>query len=153
MTRHATGNALHRQARDMARPAGLEPATYGLEGRCSIRLSYRRILQNRTLHHNPLFEKNFFSNKLLWSGWRDSNPRHPAPKAGALPDCATPRRPAARPCKPPKQSLQALRILRNFPAKSTDYRDIPVVIRAQALPGWRSVRKSVAANFIQHTHF
>ena len=26
-----------------------------------------------------------------WSGWRDSNPRHPAPKAGALPDCATPR--------------------------------------------------------------
>lgn len=27
----------------------------------------------------------------IWSGWRDSNPRHPAPKAGALPDCATPR--------------------------------------------------------------
>ena len=26
-----------------------------------------------------------------WSGWRDSNSRHPAPKAGALPDCATPR--------------------------------------------------------------
>ena len=25
------------------------------------------------------------------SGWRDSNPRHPAPKAGALPGCATPR--------------------------------------------------------------
>ena len=28
-----------------------------------------------------------------WSGWRDSNSRHPAPKAGALPDCATPRGP------------------------------------------------------------
>ena len=28
----------------------------------------------------------------LWSGWRDSNSRHPAPKAGALPDCATPRK-------------------------------------------------------------
>ena len=28
---------------------------------------------------------------LLWSGWRDLNSRHPAPKAGALPDCATPR--------------------------------------------------------------
>ncbi len=27
----------------MARLAGLEPATTGLEGRCSIRLSYRRI--------------------------------------------------------------------------------------------------------------
>ena len=30
----------------LARPAGLEPATLGLEGRCSIRLSYgRKTLQ------------------------------------------------------------------------------------------------------------
>ena len=28
-----------------------------------------------------------------WSGRQDSNLRHPAPKAGALPDCATSRRP------------------------------------------------------------
>ncbi len=28
---------------------------------------------------------------LSRSGWRDLNPRHPAPKAGALPGCATPR--------------------------------------------------------------
>jgi hypothetical protein len=28
---------------------------------------------------------------LLWSGREDSNLRHPAPKAGALPGCATPR--------------------------------------------------------------
>lgn len=31
---------------------------------------------------------------LKWSGRRDLNPRHPAPKAGALPDCATPRYPS-----------------------------------------------------------
>ena len=34
-----------------------------------------------------------FPNSLImrWSGWRDSNPRPPAPQAGALPDCATAR--------------------------------------------------------------
>ncbi len=29
--------------RNLARLAGLEPATLGLEGRCSIRMSYRRF--------------------------------------------------------------------------------------------------------------
>ena len=34
----------------VARPAGLEPATLGLEGRCSIRLSYGRIATAVSLH-------------------------------------------------------------------------------------------------------
>lgn len=43
----------------MARLAGLEPATYGLEGCCSIQLSYRR---NIKVHHVHLF------NAVNWSG-------------------------------------------------------------------------------------
>jgi hypothetical protein len=33
------------QRTNLARPAGLEPATLGLEGRCSIRLSYGRFFK------------------------------------------------------------------------------------------------------------
>ncbi|GEM_PF-2870308 len=36
-------NYAHHNLFFMARPAGLEPATLGLEGRCSIRLSYGRL--------------------------------------------------------------------------------------------------------------
>ena len=38
---HSGKNAL--AGSNMARPAGLEPATLGLEGRCSIQMSYGRI--------------------------------------------------------------------------------------------------------------
>ena len=33
----------HERKRGVARPAGLEPATYALEVRCSIQLSYGRV--------------------------------------------------------------------------------------------------------------
>lgn len=39
-------------------------------------------------HHNCVC---IWASRSQWSEMRDSNPRHPAPKAGALPDYATPR--------------------------------------------------------------
>jgi site-specific DNA recombinase len=41
---------------EMARPAGLEPATHGLEGRCSVRLSYGRMLVQFSLFHSIVGE-------------------------------------------------------------------------------------------------
>ena len=62
---------------NLARLSGLEPLTYGLEVRCSVPLSYRRVALRFGVN---------------WSGREDLNLRPPAPKAGALPGCATPRR-------------------------------------------------------------
>ena len=62
--------------RQVACPAGLEPATPSLEGWCSIQLSYGQL-------------------GLVWARWsgrHDSNVRPSGPKPDALPSCATPRR-------------------------------------------------------------
>ena len=40
---------IHKWLKRMARPAGLEPATLCLEGRCSVRLSYGRDLRNSNM--------------------------------------------------------------------------------------------------------
>ena len=40
LDQHST--LMHYFIESVARPAGLEPATYGLEGRCTIRLCYGR---------------------------------------------------------------------------------------------------------------
>src|SRR5262245_35795801 len=69
----------------MARPAGVEPATTGLEGRCSIQLSYGRTAERRLPDSRLVL--------IGWSGQQDSNLRPSAPKADALPDCAMPRSP------------------------------------------------------------
>ena len=67
----------------LACPTGIEPVTPSLEGWCSIRLSYG--------HHSNRILPQISTN---WSGWRDLNSRHPGPKPGALPGCATPRKKA-----------------------------------------------------------
>ena len=64
---------------------------------------------------------------VSWSGQRDSNSRLPAPKAGALPGCAIPRKSVAR-CRPGTR-FQARASYSAAPGKSTRfgavYPDLP----------------------------
>jgi hypothetical protein len=100
-----------------ARLAGFEPAAHGLEVRCSIQLSYRRSANTAAVASgrrksgrrgsNPrhsAWKADALPTELHppatpcrlakpWSGREDSNLRPPAPKAGALPGCATSRQP------------------------------------------------------------
>ena len=53
----------------MVRPAGLEPATYGLEGRCSIQLSYERInVCIKDVIHTLLYERDYIVRSLYCQG-------------------------------------------------------------------------------------
>ena len=61
--------------------------THGLEGRCSIQLSYWRA-QSRGRQEHAF---SLLLDIVFLSGRADLNGRPPAPKAGALPGCATPR--------------------------------------------------------------
>ena len=91
---------------------GIEPATTGITIRGSTNWATSTIKQEqhwaaskdgapgriRTCDprlRRPLLYPTELRAQILkagkWSGMRDSNPRHPAPKAGALPDCANPR--------------------------------------------------------------
>ena len=64
-------------------------ALFGLVGEPGFEPGPFPIPSGRAARH-VLFP--LFPPLVIWSGSRDLNPGPPAPKAGALPDCATPRR-------------------------------------------------------------
>ena len=58
----------------------------------SVNLSFFLVTHNgQTVGKYILLTICFYYDIRSWSGREDSNLRPPAPKAGALPDCATPR--------------------------------------------------------------
>ena len=82
----------------MVRLTGFEPVAIRLEGGCSIQLSYRRIIVNRSVKTNILntllndncqHNNSIVQQSTIWSECKDSNLGPPGPKPGALPDCAT----------------------------------------------------------------
>ena len=49
----------------LARSAGLEPATYGLEGRCSIQLCYERFAPKHYTYNNTCVDMCQLKNKFF----------------------------------------------------------------------------------------
>jgi hypothetical protein len=71
----------------LARLEGLEPPTHGLEGRCSIHLSYRRPSKGiKSVGHpaSGTLAEGSGAGKNRWCAWQDLNLRHLAPEASAL---------------------------------------------------------------------
>src|SRR5258708_39302296 len=77
--------------RNLPRCKHMESHSVSLEGSDRYKIDYTAVaVKSRCVA--GIVDITCIINHLCWSGRRDSNPRPSAPKADALPDCATPRR-------------------------------------------------------------